>query len=404
MPATKLGVATASGPTSDARSRHAGPREHVAASPRPARSRARRSRSARRRPVRISTNAPPPSPAEKGCVTASAKAVATAASTALPPRSSIASPARVASRLRGHHHAAAPQRGRGRGGVRDRRREQPACASSAAAAGEAEPRTSRAAEPSGGADRITRSAKVRPRGVRYARHACAGLARRRSRSPARAPAGRRARRAQRSPTRQPQPRAALSRDLRGSARRRRARPRRARRDPHRAAARARAANASRTSSRSPRAASTTAPSFHRVIPGFMIQGGDPELEEPGPARRRRRRLRRAPDRRVQRLPAPARHGLAGQQRQAGDTASSQFFIVHQDSPHLDGALLGLRARVRRHGDGVMPSRSLPIDVYGRYGPRDRPYPQDAVIRSVRIERAASAAKPSQPLAAAGAPG
>ena len=31
---------------------------------------------------------------------------------------------------------------------------------------------------------------------------------------------------------------------------------------------------------------------------------------------------------------------------------------------------------------------LPIDVYGRYGPRDRPYPRSAVIRSVRIERAA----------------
>ena len=48
-------------------------------------------------PVRISTNTPPPSPAENGCVTASANAVAIAASTALPPRSNIARPARAAS-------------------------------------------------------------------------------------------------------------------------------------------------------------------------------------------------------------------------------------------------------------------------------------------------------------------
>jgi hypothetical protein len=52
-------------------------------------------------------NAPPPSPAENGCVTASANALAIAASTAFPPRSNIARPARAASDSDAHHHAAA---------------------------------------------------------------------------------------------------------------------------------------------------------------------------------------------------------------------------------------------------------------------------------------------------------
>ena len=74
--------------------------------------------------------------------------------------------------------------------------------------------------------------------------------------------------------------------------------------------------------------------FHRVIPGFMIQGGDPEgtgMGGPGytikgefAANGFRNDLKHT------------RGVLSMARAMNPNSAGSQFFIMHEDSPHLDG--------------------------------------------------------------------
>ncbi len=72
--------------------------------------------------------------------------------------------------------------------------------------------------------------------------------------------------------------------------------------------------------------------FHRVIPGFMIQGGCPQGTGTGSNgnNRLKAEFNRRPDRKHSR-------GVLSMARSSDpDSASSQFFVMHQDSPHLDG--------------------------------------------------------------------
>lgn len=75
--------------------------------------------------------------------------------------------------------------------------------------------------------------------------------------------------------------------------------------------------------------------FHRIIKGFMIQGGDPEGTGIGGSKERIKGefINNG-------VPNQHKHtrGTISMARSAHpDSASSQFFICHVDTPHLDGS-------------------------------------------------------------------
>lgn len=74
--------------------------------------------------------------------------------------------------------------------------------------------------------------------------------------------------------------------------------------------------------------------FHRVIKGFMIQGGDPEGTGMGGAKEKIKG-----EFKINGVDNPIKHtrGVISMARsQMPNSASSQFFIMHKDAPHLDG--------------------------------------------------------------------
>ncbi|MHB1485917.1 MAG: peptidylprolyl isomerase [Saccharofermentanales bacterium] len=75
--------------------------------------------------------------------------------------------------------------------------------------------------------------------------------------------------------------------------------------------------------------------FHRVISGFMIQGGDPKGNGSGGSAKKIKG--EFSDNGVEN-PLSHKRGAISMARSPSsyDSASSQFFIVHKDSPHLDG--------------------------------------------------------------------
>ncbi len=124
--------------------------------------------------------------------------------------------------------------------------------------------------------------------------------------------------------------------------------------------------------------------FHRVIPEFMIQAGDPASRDPDP------RLvgNGGPGYEIQDEFSDFPHtrgvvSMANKGRR--DSGGSQFFIVHQDSPGLDGKY-SVFGRVAEGIEVVDAITKVEIDTYGRYGPTDRPYPAPVMIDAVRIER------------------
>ena len=76
-------------------------------------------------------------------------------------------------------------------------------------------------------------------------------------------------------------------------------------------------------------------SFHRVVPGFVIQGGDPNTKDDNPNNDGMgdgpRMLK------AEFSDRPHVRGILSMARSSDpNSASCQFFIVHQAAPHLDG--------------------------------------------------------------------
>ena len=109
--------------------------------------------------------------------------------------------------------------------------------------------------------------------------------------------------------------------------------------------------------------------FHRVIPGFMIQGGDPTGTGTG-----------GPGYHLKAEFNDTKHerGILSMARaQDPDSAGSQFFIMHGNAPHLDGKYTAF-GKVTEGMDVVDKIADTPT------GAADRPE-KPIVIKSVTIE-------------------
>ena len=114
--------------------------------------------------------------------------------------------------------------------------------------------------------------------------------------------------------------------------------------------------------------------FHRVIPGFMIQGGDPEgtgMGGPGYG------IKGEFAKNGVNNPIKHTRGVISMARSMmPNSAGSQFFIMHEDAPHLDGSYAAF-GHVVDGMDVVDEIAATPTD------PNDRPR-TPVVMKTVRI--------------------
>lgn len=117
--------------------------------------------------------------------------------------------------------------------------------------------------------------------------------------------------------------------------------------------------------------------FHRVIPGFMIQGGCPEgIGIGGPGHRIKGEFR------ANGFQNDLKHtkGVISMARsQHNDSAGSQFFLMVADAPHLDGQYAGFGAVIEGLENALEIAR---VDRDYRDMPR-----VDQIMEKVTVEHA-----------------
>lgn len=119
--------------------------------------------------------------------------------------------------------------------------------------------------------------------------------------------------------------------------------------------------------------------FHRIIPGFMIQGGDPNGNGTGGSGENIKGEFSSNG--VENHIQHKRGILSMARAQEKDSGSSQFFIMHEDAPHLDGeyAAFGRVTKGMEVVDDIC-NTVKPVDSNGTVLQQEQP-----VIESIEVE-------------------
>lgn len=119
--------------------------------------------------------------------------------------------------------------------------------------------------------------------------------------------------------------------------------------------------------------------FHRIIEGFMIQGGDPNGNGTGGSDQTIKG--EFSQNGVENRLSHTRGAISMARSEDYDSASSQFFIVHEDSTFLDGAYaaFGYVTEGMEVVDAICADAE-PIDGNGSIAPENQP-----VIQSITIQ-------------------
>ena len=120
--------------------------------------------------------------------------------------------------------------------------------------------------------------------------------------------------------------------------------------------------------------------FHRIVEGFMMQGGDPEGNGTGGSGKTITGEFKANG--IENDLLHTRGAISMARSKDYNSASSQFFIVHQDSTHLDGsyAVFGYVTEGMDVVDEICGDAN-PVDNNGSIAKNDQP-----VIESITIRR------------------